>query len=111
MPSVEVLRDRNALYRERADGLIENVYNVKILNKDDVAHDFTIAATGLPGLRIDYGAATIHVGPGEVGSVPVRLRVPRASLRGSADIGVTIRTAGERAREAHGKARFLAPAT
>ena len=31
---VDVMRDRNALYRERPDEPIENVYNVKILNKD-----------------------------------------------------------------------------
>jgi cytochrome c oxidase accessory protein FixG len=106
---VEVLRDRNALYRERADGLIENVYNVKILNKDRVAHDFVIEASGLPGLQVDHDAGTVHVGPGEVSSVPVRLRVPRSALRGSADIDVSIRTAGERSHGAHDKARFLAP--
>jgi cytochrome c oxidase accessory protein FixG len=106
---VDVLRDRNALYRERGDGLIENVYNVKILNKDSAAHDFVIEATGLPGLQIDYGVATVPVGPGEVRSVPVRIRVPRSELRGGSDIQVTIRTDGEHALEASGKARFLAP--
>jgi cytochrome c oxidase accessory protein FixG len=106
---VEVLRDRNALYRERADGLIENVYNVKILNKDGVAHDFAIEAAGLPGLQVDAGVSSVRVAAGEVASVPVRIRVPRVSLRGSADIDVTIRTAGERPHEARGRARFLAP--
>ena len=40
---IDVIRDRNALYRERPDGRIENVYNVKILNKDREAHEFRIA--------------------------------------------------------------------
>ena len=106
---VDVLRDRNALFRERADGLIENVYNVKILNKDGEAHEFTIAAAGLPGLQVDYGARTVAVGPGAVRSVPVRVRVPRGELRGGADIQLTIRTADTRALQATGKARFLAP--
>ena len=106
---VDVLRDRNALFRERADGLIENVYNVKILNKDRVAHEFTIAADGLPGLQVDYGAATVTVDAGEVRSVPLRIRVPRGELAGGADISVILRTTGERALEATGKARFLAP--
>jgi cytochrome c oxidase accessory protein FixG len=106
---IDVLRDRNALYRERGDGLIENVYNVKLLNKDGVEHEFTIAATGLPGLQIDYGAETVKVGPGDVQSVPVRVRVPRGELQGGADIQFSIRTEGERPLEASGKARFLAP--
>jgi cytochrome c oxidase accessory protein FixG len=106
---VDVLRDRNALFRERADGLIENVYNVKLLNKDGVEHQFTITASGLPGLEVDYGAATVRVGPGEVQSVPVRVRVPRTELQGGADIQFTVRTDGERPLEASGKARFIAP--
>ena len=106
---VDVIRDRNALFRERPDGLIENVYNVKILNKDGVEHDFVISATGLPGLQLEYGTQPVHVGPGAVQSVPVRIRVPRAELRGGADIQLTIRTADQRALQASGKARFLAP--
>jgi cytochrome c oxidase accessory protein FixG len=106
---VDVIRDRNALYRERADGLIENVYNVKIVNKDGVAHAFVISAAGLPGLQVDYGSDTVTVAPGEVQSVAVRLRVPREELRGGADVQVTVRTDGERPLEASGKARFLAP--
>ena len=106
---VDVLRDRNALYRERGAGLIENVYNVKILNKDAAPHEFVITASGLAGIAIDYGRATIAVGPGEVKSVPVRIRVPRAELHGGADIEVSIHTADASALEASGKARFLAP--
>jgi len=107
---VDVIRDRNALFRERPDGLIENVYNVKILNKDAAEHEFTISASGLPGIVIDYGEDDeIEVDPGEVKSVPVRIRVPRAELKGGADISVTIRTADPPALEATGKARFLAP--
>jgi cytochrome c oxidase accessory protein FixG len=106
---IDVLRDRNALYRERADGLIENVYNVKILNKDGEAHAFTITAAGVAGMQAEYGSDTVTVGPGEVRSVPVRIRVPRGELRGGADIQLTIRTEGDRVLEATGKARFLAP--
>jgi len=98
------------LLLQRPDGLIENVYNVKILNKDAAEHEFTISASGLPGIVIDYGEDDeIEVDPGEVKSVPVRIRVPRAELKGGADISVTIRTADPPALEATGKARFLAP--
>jgi cytochrome c oxidase accessory protein FixG len=106
---VDVLRDRNALYRERPDGSIENVYNIKILNKDDHAHEFRISASGLPGLVVDYAGPTVWVGAGDVQGVPVRFRVPKASLEGGADIQVTIEATDRPDLRAGGKARFIAP--
>jgi cytochrome c oxidase accessory protein FixG len=107
--AIDVIRDRNALFRELPGGMIENVYNVKILNKDATEHEFSISAGGLAGLQVDYGADEVEVGPGDVRSVAVRLRVPRGELQGGADILFTIRTLDEHALEATGKARFLAP--
>jgi len=66
-----------------ADGRIENVYNVKILNKDRNAHEFRITASGLPGVEVDYIGPTVWVAPGAVQSVPVRIRVPRGELQGA----------------------------
>ncbi|MGD2056376.1 MAG: cytochrome c oxidase accessory protein CcoG, partial [Gammaproteobacteria bacterium] len=37
---LDVIRDRNRLYRETDEGKIENVYVLKILNMDDKAHAF-----------------------------------------------------------------------
>jgi len=69
-----------------------------------------ITATGLPGIQIDYGDDEVEVEPGAVQSVAVRLRVPRAELKGGADITFTIRTEDDkRPLQATGKARFLAP--
>ncbi len=107
--AIDVIRDRNALFRELPGGFIENVYNVKILNKDDAEHEFSITAAGLPGLQVDFGDDEVEVEPGGVQSVAVRLRVPRGELRGGSDIHFTIRTLDEPALEATGKARFLAP--
>jgi cytochrome c oxidase accessory protein FixG len=106
---VDVIRDRNALFRERPDGRIENVYNVKILNKDREAHDFRITANGLPGVEVDYGAPTVRVGPGAVQGVPVRIRVPRAELKGGADLVIAIEAADTPGLGASGQARFIAP--
>jgi cytochrome c oxidase accessory protein FixG len=106
---VDILRDRNALYRERPDGRVENVYNVKLLNKDGREHEFTISATGLPGIEIDYAGPTVWVGAGQVQGVPVRIRVPRAELKGGADIEVSIEAVDQPELRAAGKARFIAP--
>jgi cytochrome c oxidase accessory protein FixG len=107
--AVDVIRDRNALFRERPDGRIENVYNVKILNKDREAHEFRIIGSGLPGLEVDYAGPTVWVAPGAVQGVPVRIRVPRGSLQGGADLEVGIEAVNRPDLKASGRARFIAP--
>jgi cytochrome c oxidase accessory protein FixG len=106
---LDVIRDRNALFRERADGRIENVYNVKLLNKDREAHEFRISASGIDGLEVDYAGPTVFVAPGAVQSVPMRIRVPRGSVQGGADLVVSIEADGRPDLTASGKARFIAP--
>jgi cytochrome c oxidase accessory protein FixG len=106
---VDVLRDRNALFRERPDGSIENVYNVKILNKDSAAHEFRITGSGLEGLVVDYAGPTVWVGPGEVQGVPVRIRIPGDELEGGADVQLAIQATDRPDLQASGKARFIAP--
>jgi cytochrome c oxidase accessory protein FixG len=106
---VDVIRDRNALFRERSDGRIENVYNLKILNKDREAHEFRILGTGLDGLEVDYAGPTVWVGPGAVQSVPVRIRVPRSSVKGGTDLVFSIEATDRPELTASGKARFIAP--
>jgi cytochrome c oxidase accessory protein FixG len=106
---IDVIRDRNALYRERPDGRIENVYNVKILNKDRDAHEFRITASGLPGVEVDYIGPTVWVAPGAVQSVPVRIRVPRSNLQGGTDLVLTLEAIDAPGLTASGQARFIAP--
>jgi len=106
---IDVMRDRNSLYRERPDETVENVYNVKILNKDSKDHEFTIAGSGLPGLQVDYRGPTVWVGAGQVQGVPVRIRIPEDALEGGADIEVSIQATDQPELRATGKARFIAP--
>ena len=106
---VDVIRDRNALFRERADGRIENVYNVKILNKDREGHEFRITGSGIEGLEVDYAGPTVWVGPGAVHSVPLRVRIPGDALEGGADILFGIEVVDRPDLTASGKARFFAP--
>jgi len=106
---IDVIRDRNALFRERSDGRIENVYNLKILNKDREGHEFRITGTGLEGLEIDYAGPTVYVAPGAVQSVPVRIRVPRGAVKGGTDLVFSIEAVGRPELTASGRARFIAP--
>ncbi len=60
---LDVLHDRNGLYRETA-GLIENVYNVKVLNKSEHAQHYTLRATGVPELALLLDSPKIVVPAG-----------------------------------------------
>jgi cytochrome c oxidase accessory protein FixG len=106
----DVIRDRNALYRELGAAAIENVYIIKILNKDQQAHTFTLAVSGLPGVRLDEGrGAEWQVAGGEVYTVPVRVEVDAGAVHGGHDIRFTLRARDEPRLQAVEKARFIAP--
>ena len=107
--ALDVIRDRNALYQEAGDGAIENVYNLKILNKDSAAHSYRLTVEGLAGARIEGDRSTWHVDGGEVYSVPLRVAVPSGTLHGGHDIRFVLTDADGPARRVVEKARFIAP--
>jgi cytochrome c oxidase accessory protein FixG len=69
----EVLRDRNALYRERADDRIENGYTVKIVNKTVEPRRYRIALEGGDDIALAGGAIEVAAAAEEVVEVPVIL--------------------------------------
>ncbi len=77
---LDVLRDRNALFRETFDGLIENTYTLKVMNMDNELHRYVLSARGIDGLRLRTDRPEITVAAGEVLEVPVRLQADRAGL-------------------------------
>jgi polyferredoxin len=78
---VEVLRDRNALYRLLGDGSVENDYTLKIVNKTDNAVTYRVVLADAPaGARLMDVPERIDVPAGSV--VPVPLRIVAPSARG-----------------------------
>lgn len=108
---LDVIRDRNSLYRETPDGRIENVYILKILNMDARTHHFTLRAEGVEDLRLVRDGEDITAGPGEVIEVPVRLQAEGDELEHRSNRVQFILQAEDdprlRVRE---DARFLGPA-
>jgi cytochrome c oxidase accessory protein FixG len=72
---VDVLRDRGALAREAAPGVIENVYRVQIMNTDETPRRFTIEASGLPGIRVVGVEQPVAVEAAGSRLMPLRLQV------------------------------------
>jgi len=108
---LDVLRDRNALYRTLDDGRIENVYTIRIINKDGEAHEMTLHVTGLPSASLDTDVATVRIGAGSVVSVPVRLRVPAGSTSGSVTAQIEARAIDGSDHIVVSPARFIAPSS
>ena len=105
--TVEVLHDRNALYRTLGGGAIENSYNVKLVNKSDAPVALVLQAeTGLPLRTIGTARTTLE--PGEVFSLPLTLRAEAGAVQGRHPIVVNaIRADGSVAARA--KSHFFAP--
>lgn len=108
--SLDVIRDRNALYRLLDDGRAENVYNLKIINKTEQAHRFQVRVTGAGNLDLDPQHAVFLVGGGEVYPAGIRVRRPAYEPEGSATIRFTIEALDNPALHASANARFIAPA-
>ena len=107
---LDVIRDRNRLYRETDEGQIENVYILKIINMDDKGHAFKLHVEGIEDLELFIDARRIWVDAGEVLELPVRLRVEEDELHERSN-KVTFKLVatddpGLKARE---EARFLGP--
>ena len=77
---LDVIRDRNQLYRETSEGLIENVYTLKILNMDSSPHRYRLRADGIPDLELLTDVDEIFVDSGSVSELIVRLRADEENL-------------------------------
>ena len=80
---IDVIRDRNVLYRETPFGLIENVYTLKLTNRSHETRHFAIQISGLSGASLVMDADQyVAVPPGRVIEFPVAVQVDPVNLRG-----------------------------
>lgn len=105
---LDVLRDRNTLYRELDDGRIENVFTVRIINKDQHTHTFKLTAVDLPHAVVDSDFDLQSVAAEDVKSVVVRVRVPAAEEHGGQDFTLVAQAVDEPPLKATSRARFFA---
>jgi cytochrome c oxidase accessory protein FixG len=111
--SLDVIRDRNVLFRLADDGSVDNVYTIRILNKSERPQRFALAASGSSALTL-LGAFEYSVPPGSVYSVPVRVRRAAYEPRSGKAIGpetivFTLRSLADADVQTQTEARFLAP--
>jgi cytochrome c oxidase accessory protein FixG len=105
---LDVIRDRNVLYREVRGEWIENSYALKVINLDDKPHRYRLTVSGMPGLELTTPLDPIAVSPGSVSSIPARLAAPTAGAGGVHRIVLTL-AALDAPITVHEKARFIGP--
>jgi cytochrome c oxidase accessory protein FixG len=78
---VDILRDRNALYRWSVENEIENSYQVQVMNKSELAQSYTVSVSGLDQARVEWVKGTSLtnsriVNAGEIGKFSLLVTLP-----------------------------------
>lgn len=107
---LDVIRDRNTLYRETREGLIENVYKLKILNMDEQAHRYRLTADGIDGLKLVLDEPEIEVGAGTVQQFIARIQADEYNMEDrSVSISFHLQAADANHLQTSEEARFVGP--
>ena len=104
----DLIRDRNALYRELPDGMIENVYTLKITNMDDTAHRYKLITPGDVDLQIET-SRPLDLKAEEVAGVSVRIRMPRTAGQGVQNVKLELRAEDEPSIRKEIEAKVILP--
>ncbi|HSD71072.1 MAG TPA: 4Fe-4S dicluster domain-containing protein, partial [Woeseiaceae bacterium] len=78
---LDVIRDRNTLYRDIGRRGIQNNYTVRIINKHNVAHDYVLTVSGIEGIEIE-SEKQFSVGGESVFTLPVSVVAPHEGAAG-----------------------------
>jgi polyferredoxin len=77
----DLIRDRNALYRELPGGMIENVYTLKLTNMDTSPHRYEFILPEDVDVQIDT-SRPLDLMAEEVAGVSMRIRMPKSAGQG-----------------------------
>jgi cytochrome c oxidase accessory protein FixG len=106
---LDIIRDRNALYRENWEGHIENVYTLKVMNKTQIAQSYKVTVSGLNNM-ISHIPHPINAQPGELLTVTVTLEVPLKELEErNTTIFFNVKSKTSPSQEVTEESRFLGP--
>ena len=75
-----IIRDRNALYRVNFEGVVENTYTLKILNKTQQPLHFDIKVEHLPNTELAL-PKNVRIGAGVMQEIPITLAIDGFELK------------------------------
>lgn len=106
---VDIIRDRNVLFREIENGFVENIYTLRISNMDNHDHQYKITVTGEYDFHYD-GQSTIDVGSGEVLTVIARLSMdPGLMSKPNSDVIFSVESLDAAKIQGTEESRFIGP--
>jgi cytochrome c oxidase accessory protein FixG len=106
----DLIRDRNALYRELPGDFVENVYTLKITNMDGAPHQYEMTVLNNENVVIDLGAP-LNLAAEEVTAITVRLRIPRSAGQGVQNVRIGLQATDDPAIRREIVAKALMPMT
>lgn len=107
--ALNILRDRNTLYRENYDGTISNSYTIKILNMDLIDHRYKLKISGIDDIELSI-IDPIYVKAGQVLEAPLLLSVqPEALHKPSIKISLSLQALEHPSIKTVSEGRFIGP--
>ena len=104
---VDAIRDRIAI-RETAEGWIENVYRLQIINMDDKPHRYAISVSGLPGVKVADKVSLIEVAALQNQDAVVHLQLDPSQVKvQSSPVRFTVQALDDQKLQKTVKAIFL----
>ena len=104
----DLIRDRNALYRELPGDLVENVYTLKITNMDDAPHRYELTVLNNDAVEVDL-ARPLELAAEEVAGISLRLRIPRSAGQGVQNLDIEVQSGDDPSIRRVIKAKALMP--
>ncbi|MEM1263847.1 MAG: cytochrome c oxidase accessory protein CcoG [Pseudomonadota bacterium] len=105
---VDVIRDRNSLYRDAGIDGIENTYLLNIINKERRSHRYTISVAGIEAARLTSNSE-IDIPAESLASVPVAVIVPHEYAKGGQSIMFHVQAVDAPAIQREEISRFRGP--
>ena len=104
----DMIRDRNALYRELPGDVVENVYTLKITNMDSSPHQYEMTVLNNDAVEIDMDEP-LSLQAEEVRGVSVRLRIPRSEGKGVQSLDIQFQALDDPSIKIQTRAKALMP--
>jgi len=108
--ALDVMRDRSSLYRETTGGEIENVFNLRLLNKSEHPQRVRLSVTGIDGVHLDPSQHDVLViAAGDAYPVAMRVQAPPDQFHGSRSIYFHLDFLDAPGKTLVERSRFIAP--
>lgn len=106
---LDILRDRTTLYRQTPEGLIENVYTLKIRNMSQQTQRYHIQ-TNTPLPHQLTGTTSLSIPSGEIAIIPVQVKIDKYKLpKTKIDLPFVVTSENNPKQRIERTSKFLSP--